>query len=192
MLAAEWFRSTRRGAGHLQLHKCHSCMGLNPSCTEACRLAFHVTQDLPPTLRDCRQMSDQYKKLVLGRCCKCTPSLLDGLLPLSPSILTACTSLTLCICRQLSDQYKKLVLEQKALTEDEFWSSSAVLKVAGVAGAPWDFRAGSYPYMPLCCRASCISAASATSAGLLTSSLCLQPGWIGDAWPHCSSTWQHA
>lgn len=33
-------------------------------------------------------------------------------------------------------QYQALVVEQKALTEDEFWSSSAMLKVAGVAGGP--------------------------------------------------------
>lgn len=37
-------------------------------------------------------------------------------------------------CRELRAQYQALVLEQKALTDEEFWSSNAMLKVAGVAG----------------------------------------------------------
>jgi hypothetical protein len=39
----------------------------------------------------------------------------------------------------LSAQFKTLVLEHKALTEEEFWSSSAMLKVAGVAGMHEEF-----------------------------------------------------
>jgi hypothetical protein len=40
----------------------------------------------------------------------------------------------LLLCRELDAQYKALVLEQKALTDEEFWSSNVMLKVAGVAG----------------------------------------------------------
>jgi hypothetical protein len=52
-------------------------------------------------------------------------------------------------CRELSTQYQALVVEQKALTEDEFWSSSAMLKVAGVAGGPALRRHSSGP-LSLC------------------------------------------
>lgn len=46
-------------------------------------------------------------------------------------------------------QYQALVVEQKALTEDEFWSSSAMLKVAGVAGGPGQAQQG--PLCVCCC-----------------------------------------
>lgn len=46
-------------------------------------------------------------------------------------ILSCCCNDT----RELAAQFKALVTEQRALTEDEFWSSTAMLKVAGVAGA---------------------------------------------------------
>jgi hypothetical protein len=101
------------------------------AATEGSSRALHVTF----YLRTHMELQELDSKMLLGEDYECMRHGLPDVHLCARMRLHARLSLSCLLgCRELSAQYQALVLEQKALTDEEFWSSAAMLKVAGVAG----------------------------------------------------------